>query len=84
MELSKRSRTVKSDSKGKGKLQETVYDHSESSLHDEALRSRLLLAYEAFIVNFATEAAIDVNSHYLSSLLTVPFPPSCLLLAEKH
>lgn len=50
IELAKIPRPVKANAKGKGKQQETVYDYNESSLHDDALRTRLLLAYEAFKV----------------------------------
>ena len=60
LELEKNPRPPRKDSKGKsskGKEKETIYDANESSLHDKALRTQLLMGYEAFKVSlFRTSA----------------------------
>lgn len=52
--LERNPRPPRKDSKGnsaKGKEKETIFDANESSLHDEALRTKLLMGYEAFKVS---------------------------------
>ncbi|THH05053.1 hypothetical protein EW145_g5077 [Phellinidium pouzarii] len=57
-ELERTPRIVKKDEKGKHKLKETVYDYNETSLHDTALRTRLLRGYEAFKVTHGSFSSI--------------------------
>ncbi|KAI5120376.1 hypothetical protein M0805_006898 [Coniferiporia weirii] len=57
-ELERLPRAGKKDGKGKDKQKGTVYDYNEASLHDAALRSKLLLGYETFKVTHGSFSSI--------------------------